>query len=85
MVQDSISASKYCSLDQLANYYYGTCLQTLTSINDIKPNDFFRLPQSSLSHSSCIYDKPVRFLVNIERTFCDLQINQVKYFKIVLS
>lgn len=62
-----------CSLNK-KSYEYGSCLLQAEAV-DMEPNDFFRFPQAVNSFQSCLYSSPLRFLINTNRTFCPLTLN----------
>lgn len=56
------------------SYEFGSCLLQTEAI-DTEPNDFFRFPQAVNSFQSCVYNAPLRFLINANRTFCPLTLD----------
>ncbi|RNA01778.1 tectonic-2 isoform X2 [Brachionus plicatilis] len=70
-----VTKSTFCSLTK-QSYEYGSCLlQTETQL-DTEASDFFRFAQATNSFHSCVYNSPLRFLINSNRTFCPLTLDQ---------
>lgn len=71
-----MTESTFCSLNK-QSYQHGSCLLQTQLITDTEANDFFRFPQAVNSFESCIYDSPLKFLIDSNRTFCPLTIDNL--------
>jgi hypothetical protein len=74
----SLLTNRKCSLDINQNYNQGDCLLT----NEAQEKRaFFQLPQTT-SSSWCVYNTPIRYLINTGRVFCPIKIDPVSPIKI---
>lgn len=70
-----VKTSSYCNLENKNKYSNGICLLKKSS-SDTSASDFIRLPENTLSSTSCISDSPVRYLVD-KKSFCPITIDEV--------